>query len=193
MFYVGRKDRQFAEKVSERMLYLLWDLGLDVGHSVRTGKDCLEIAEKDITVRTALLDSRYLAGDETLYKEYDRIVLKFVLSRNSQAFIREKLEENARRLRKYGSSVYLLEPNIKEGEGGLRDLHTALWVARVKFKARSLRELIIKGILTEGKGRAFEEACDYLWHIRNELHYLSERKNDQIHFDQQEKIARFLG
>jgi [protein-PII] uridylyltransferase len=193
MFYYGGKEKRFAETVSERMLYLMWDLGLEVGYSVRTAKDCLEMAEKDITARTALLDSRFLVGDEEFYNDYDRTVLDTMLRRNSQSFIREKMEENSRRLAKYGSSVYLLEPNIKEGEGGLRDLHTALWVAQVKFKARSLRDLIIKGVLTEREGQFFEEAQDYLWHIRNELHYLSSRKNDQIHFDQQEKIARFLG
>lgn len=193
MFYYGGKEKGFAEVVSERMLYLMWDLGLEVGYSVRTGKDCLEMADRDITARTALIDSRFLVGDEALFQEYDRTVLDTVLRRNSQAFIREKLEEKSRRLGKYGSSVYLLEPNIKEGEGGLRDLHTALWIAQVKFKARSLRELIIKGVLTEREGEAFQDALDYLWHIRNELHYLSSRKNDQIHFDQQEKIASFLG
>ena len=193
MFFYSGKDRPFAERISERMLYLLWDLGLEVGYSVRTAKDCLEMADKDITARTALIDSRYLVGDEELYREYERAVMDAVLSRNSQGFVREKLEENSRRLRKYGSSVYLLEPNIKEGEGGLRDLQTALWVAQVKFKVHSLRGLIIKGVLNEKEGKAFEDAFDHLWRIRNELHYLSTRKNDQIHFDQQEEIARFLG
>jgi len=193
MFFYSGKDRPFAERISERMLYLLWDLGLEVGYSVRTARDCLEMADKDITARTALIDSRYLVGDEELYREYERTVMDAVLSRNSQGFVREKLEENSRRLRKYGSSVYLLEPNIKEGEGGLRDLQTALWVAQVKFKVHSLRGLIIKGVLNEKEGKAFEDAFDHLWRIRNELHYLSTRKNDQIHFDQQEEIARFLG
>ena len=193
MFYYSGKDRPFAEKISERMLYLLWDLGLEVGYSVRTEKDCLEMADKDITARTALLDSRYLVGDEPLYQAYERTVVEAVLGRSSQAFIKEKLEENSRRLQKYGSSVFLLEPNIKEGEGGLRDLHTALWIAQVKFKARSLRDLIIKGVLTEREGATFEAALDYLWKIRNELHFLSPRKNEQINFDQQEKIAAFFG
>jgi [protein-PII] uridylyltransferase len=193
MFFYGGKDKGFAEKVSERMLYLLWDLGLEVGYSVRIARDCLEMAEKDITARTALLDSRYLVGDEGLFRDFQRTVMEAVLNRNNQGFIKEKLEENDRRLRKYGSSVYLLEPNIKEGEGGLRDLHAALWVAQVRFKVRNLRELIIKGVLTETEGQAFEDAFDRLWRIRNELHYLSTRKNDQIHFDQQEQIARFLG
>ena len=116
------------------------------------------MAEKDITARTALLDSRYLVGDDALYQDYLRSVIEVALGKNSQGFIREKLEENARRLRKYGSTVYMLEPNIKEGEGGLRDLHTALWIAMVKFKARSLRELIIKGVFSEREGRDFEDA-----------------------------------
>ena len=193
MFYSSGKEKSIAEQLSERILYLLWDIGLEVGYSVRTARDCLEMAERDITARTALLDSRYLVGDEQHSQEYDRLVIGVVLGKNSQAFIREKLEENSRRLQKYGSSVYLLEPNIKEGEGGLRDLHTALWLAMVKYKARSLRELIIKGVLSEREGSDFEVALDHLWRIRNELHYLSGRKNDQIHFDQQEKIARFLG
>lgn len=193
MFYYSGKDRPFAERLSERMLYLLWDLGLEIGYSVRTEKDCLEMAAKDITARTALLDSRLLVGDEELYHQYDHSVFQFVLAQNSRAFIREKMEENDRRLRKYGSSVFVLEPNIKEGEGGLRDLHTALWVARVKFKARSLRDLIIKGVINEQEGKAFEDALDYLWRIRNELHFLSPRKNEQIYFDHQEKIAQFLG
>ncbi len=193
MFYYSGKDQPFAERLSERMLYLLWDLGLEIGYSVRTEKDCLDMAAKDITARTALLDSRLLVGDEELYSQYDRSVFQTVLAQNTRGFIREKMEENDRRLRKYGSSVFLLEPNIKEGEGGLRDLHTALWVARVKFKARSLRELIIKGVINEQEGRAFEDALDYLWRIRNELHFLSNRKNDQVYFDHQEKIAQFLG
>ncbi|MBE0599075.1 MAG: [protein-PII] uridylyltransferase [Desulfuromonadales bacterium] len=193
MFFHTGREKEFAQQVAERILYLLWDIGLEVGYSVRTAKDCLEMADKDITARTALLDSRYLVGDEGSYQEYIRTVIEVVLGKNSQAFIRDKLEENTRRLRKYGSTVYLLEPNIKEGEGGLRDLHTALWIAMVKFKARSLRELIIKGVLTEREGKEFEDALDYLWRLRNELHYLSGRKNDQLHFDQQEKIAQFLG
>ena len=193
MFYYSGKDRPYAEKISERMLYLLWDLGLEVGYSVRTEKDCLEMADKDITARTALLDSRYLVGDETLFQIYERSVMTAILGRNTQRFIKEKLEENRRRLQKYGSSVFLLEPNIKEGEGGLRDLHTALWIAQVKFKARSLRDLIIKGVMTEQEGANFEAALDYLWRIRNELHFLSPRKNEQINFEQQEKIAAFLG
>jgi len=193
MFLYSGKDKDFAESLSEKMLYLLWDLSLDVGYSVRTVDDCLDMADRDITARTALIDSRLLIGNEILYGEHEKRVVQAALSKNTQAFIRQKLEENQLRLKKYGSSVYNLEPNIKEGEGGLRDLHTALWVAQVKFKVRGLKNLMIKGILTEPEVQDFTAAYDHLWRIRNQLHYLSERKNDQLHFDHQEQIARFLG
>jgi len=179
--------------ISERLLYLLWDMALDVGHSVRTLKDCLEVADQDITVRTALLDARYLVGSQTLFAEFEKTVMKELLGRNSQKFIIEKLEEQTVRRRKFGSTVYLLEPNIKEGEGGLRDLHTALWIARVKYRASSLQDLVRKGALSEQEAAAFRQAIDALWRVRNELHFLSPRKNEQINFDQQEKIAHFLG
>ncbi len=194
MFYYSGKDMDYAKDISEKMLYLLWDLGLDVGHSVRTEQDCLEMISRDITARTALLDSRFLAGDSELYSSYGDAVYNVALGENTRHFIKEKVAENEGRLRKYGSSVYLLEPNIKEGEGGLRDIHTALWMARVKFKARSLRELVIKGVLTEPESKEIEDALDYLWRIRNELHFSQTRKkNDQLHFDQQEELAKFFG
>lgn len=193
MFFHNGRGKRFAEQISERMLYLLWDLGLEVGYSIRTARHCLDMAEKDLTARTALLDSRYLCGSRDCFDEYDRVVLQKVLNWNSKAYITRKMEESSRRLGKYAASVYLLEPNIKEGEGGLRDLHTALWLAQVKFKARSMSELILKGIMTEKERAEFDRAFDYLWRIRNELHFLSTGKNEQLRFDQQEKIARFLG
>lgn len=193
MFYFGGQDETFTKVLSERMLYLLWDLSLDVGYSVRTQKDCLEQMDRDVTVRTAMIDARYLAGDTLLWEEFENRVMPQILGKNSRGFIQAKLDEQETRRKKYGSSVYLLEPNIKEGEGGLRDIQTALWVAQVKFKARTPRDLVVKGILTEKQYEEIEQAFDYLWHIRNELHFLSGRKNEQLYFDIQEKIADFLG
>lgn len=193
MFFYSSKGRDFAEALAERMLYVLWDLNLEVGYSVRAGRDCIDMAEKDLTVRTALLDTRYLTGSRECYAEFERSVLNKIYSWNSKKFLQEKVVEHERRMGKYGSSVFLLEPNIKEGEGGLRDLQTALWMAQAKYKCRNLRELIIKGMVTERQKEEFEGALDYLWRIRNELHYLSKGKNEQLRFDQQEKIAHFLG
>jgi [protein-PII] uridylyltransferase len=193
MFFCGDLNRDQAEQVAERMLYLLWDLGLDVGYSVRTARDCLSLAGDDITIRTAMLDARLIAGDKDLYKTFKRQVFQQVIGRNTQAFLKQKFLEHQERVAKFGSTVYMLEPNIKEGEGGLRDLHTSLWMARVNFKAYGLRDLVKKGVLSEQEMEDFKSAQDYLWRIRNELHYLSKRKNDQLHFDQQESIAHFLG
>ncbi len=192
MFYYCRGGKEFAEALAERMLYLFWDLSLDVGYSVRSDKDCSALSKGDITVRTALLDARYIAGSRECLVEFEKSALAFAYSTNRKAFLQEKAREYARRKEKYGSSVFLLEPNIKEGEGGLRDLQTALWMAQVKYKCRNLKELIAKGVLTERQAMEFEQALDYLWRIRNELHYLSKGKNEQLRFDQQEKIAAFL-
>jgi len=193
MFYYEVAGKAAAEMISDRMLYLLWDLNLDVGYSVRSAKDCLENSANDLTVRTSLLDARFLAGATQSFDNFESKVANTVQSANSQQFIRRKLEENDERLRKYGSTVYVLEPNIKEGEGGLRDLHAALWIARVKFKSASLKELLVKGVLTASQADEYRAALDYLWRIRNQLHFLSTRKNDQIQFDQQKQIADFLG
>jgi [protein-PII] uridylyltransferase len=193
MFYYCRKGRDFAEALAERLLYILWDLNLEVGYSVRSSRDSIDMAERDITVRTALLDARYLTGSLTCYTEFEDSVLQKIYGWNSKKFLQEKLDEHKKRLQKYGSSVFLLEPNIKEGEGGLRDLQTAMWMAQVKYKCRNLRELVSKGVVTERQAEEIERALDYLWRIRNELHYLSKGKNEQLRFDQQEKIALFLG
>jgi len=193
LFFCSDRQREHADVIAQRMLYLLWDLNLEVGYSVRTAKDCISLAGQDLTIRTALLDARFLAGDEELYDDFQKQVMQSVLAKNPQAFLTAKLEEHKNRLKKYGASVYLLEPNIKESEGGLRDLHTAQWMARVKYKAATMRELVQKSVLTEEEFATFEAAYDYLWRIRNELHYQSKRKNDQLQFDKQEAIAVFLG
>jgi len=193
MFLYKGKDSARIEDIAQKLLYFLWDMRLDVGYSVRTIPDCIEMAGSDLTIRTALLDSRYLAGGRLLFKELQKVIFTQILTKGSDAFIREKLAEMRKRREKYGSSVYLLEPNLKEGEGGLRDLHTAIWAAKSKYKVATLRELIIKGVLAEEELDEYSRALAYLWRIRNELHYLAGRKNDQLTFDAQNRVAEFLG
>lgn len=193
MFYISDSRRNTLGELSERILYLLWDLGYSVGHCMRTRDECLEIAALDLSAYTAMLDARFICGAPDLYDEFSSEVLNPLLHRNTRTFFKAKLEENEQRLQRYGSSVYILEPNIKEGEGGLRDLHMALWICKVTYKVKSLRGLLMKGVITENRYREFVHSLDYLWRIRNELHYISGRKNDQLHFDKQEKIASFLG
>jgi len=182
-----------VEDIAQKLLYFLWDMRLDVGYSVRVIADCVEMAAADGTVKTALMDSRYLSGSRPLYNSLHKTIFTQILPKSSDKFIKEKLADMKARREKYGSTVYLLEPNLKEGEGGLRDLQTAMWVARVKFKFSDPKELIIKGILSEEELQSYHAALDYLWRIRNELHYFNGRKNDQLSFDAQVHLAGFFG
>jgi len=193
MFLYSGKENQWVEDIAQKLLYFLWDMRLNVGYSVRTIADCIEMANADLTVKTALLDSRFLIGSRILFRDFNKALLGQMLGRGSDPFIREKLAEQDKRRQKYGSSVYILEPNIKEGEGGLRDLHTAFWIAKVKYKVTDLRELIMKGVLSEEELTGYYELLSYLWRIRNEIHYLTGRKNDQLTFDAQRRIAEYLG
>ncbi len=193
MFLYSGKESKVVEEAANRLLYFLWDLRLDVGYSVRTLSDCVEMAGGDLTVKTALLDARLLTGSAQLFNDLKKLMVTQVLSKRSDSFIAAKLDELKKRREKYGSSVYILEPNIKEGEGCLRDLHTAMWVAKIKYKVDEPRELVIKGILSEEELGLYYSSLNYLWRIRNELHYLAGRKNDQLTFDAQISMARFFG
>jgi len=182
-----------VEDIAQKLLYFLWDMRLDVGYSVRQISDCVEMAGADGTVKTALMDARYLSGSRSLYAALHKTIFSQILPKSSDKFIKEKISDMKGRREKYGSTVYLLEPNLKEGEGGLRDLQTAMWVARVKYKFNDPKELIIKGILSEEELESYNAALDYLWRIRNELHYFYGRKNDQLNFDAQVHLAGFFG
>jgi [protein-PII] uridylyltransferase len=182
-----------VEDIAQKLLYFLWDMRLDVGYSVRTIADCIEMAATDGTVKTALMDSRYCSGSRQLFDTLHKVIFNQILPKSSDKFIKEKMADMKNRRDKYGSTVYLLEPNLKEGEGGLRDLQTAMWVARVKYKFSDPRELIMKGILVDEELETYNSALDYLWRIRNQLHYYSGRKNDQLTFDAQVHLAGFMG
>ncbi len=192
MFYYEAVGKNAARIIADRMLYLLWDLRLDVGYSVRSSAECLEESH-DTTVRSSLLDARFISGNQELYKSYADSVGRVMLNQDTQSFIKLKLAERAERKIKYGSSVYLLEPNLKEGEGGLRELQEALWIARVKFKASGLKELLKKGVINEQDFQEYNQALDYLWKIRNFLHFKGQRKSDQLSFEQQQSLADFFG
>ncbi len=181
------------EDIALKLLYLLWDMRLEVGYSVRIIADCVEMAATDGTVKTALMDARFLSGNRQLFEKLHKVIFTQILTKSSDKFIKEKISDMKNRRDKYGCTVYLLEPNLKEGEGGLRDLQTAMWVARVKYKFSEAHELIIKGILVDYELELYDAALEYLWRIRNELHYFSGRKNDQLTFDAQVHLAGFMG
>ncbi|MGH7788880.1 MAG: [protein-PII] uridylyltransferase [Candidatus Binatia bacterium] len=190
--YPQRPDA-FVETVTEKVLYALWDTGLTVGHALRNLRDCVKLGGTDLKVKTALLDTRYLAGDAPLYDQFVRTMESELLKRNAARFFRDKVAESAERHRKYGDSVFLVEPHLKEGEGGLRDVHTAMWLAKVKYVVRDLHDLVEKGVLTEREHDEIAAARDFLWRVRNALHFLSGQHLDQLTFEYQERIAADLG
>ena len=189
----GSQPAELIESFAQKLLYFLWDLRLDVGYSVRTPGDCVEMAAADVTVKTALMDHRFLVGHTVLFDTLRKVMATQIMPKSSDKFIKEKVAEMKRRRDKYGATIYLLEPNIKEGEGGLRDLQTALWVAQAKFKISQPRELVIKGVLSEEELEVYSDALDHLWRMRNEMHFHTRRKTDQINFDLQVHLAAFLG
>jgi len=193
LFLYLNKREPYIEHVAERMLYSLWDTGLTVGNAMRNVRECVRMAAKDFKVKTALLDARFLCGDEALYTEFASAMEGEVLKRGAARFFKEKLAENQDRHNRYGDSVYLLEPQLKEGEGGLRDLHTAMWMAKVKFKTNHTGELVQKGVITGRELEELEAARDFLFRVRNALHFMSGKHQDQLTFEYQERIATELG
>jgi [protein-PII] uridylyltransferase len=151
------------------------------------------MAAEDLKEKTAILDARFLAGDEKHYASFTKAVEAEVLNRGQTEFFEAKLKETRGRHRQYGESIYLLEPQIKEGEGGLRDLHTALWLAKVKFKIRTIEDLVHKAIITDAESKEVIAAKDFLFRVRNSLHFLSKRHTDQLTFEYQERLAPTLG
>ncbi len=183
----------FTREASERFLYALWDLGLEVGYGVRDLAACEALAQQDQTVRTALLDLRYLAGDPRLFRELEREQLHGLSQSRVDGFVTEKIAEMRQRREKFGDSLYLLEPNVKQSEGGLRDLQAALWIARARWKVAGVTELLSRAILPEREIKDLRRARDFVWRVRNELHHLARRKADQLTFDVQPQVAAFLG
>ncbi|HZY05858.1 MAG TPA: [protein-PII] uridylyltransferase [Anaeromyxobacteraceae bacterium] len=183
----------FTRQAGEKFLYSLWDLKLEVGQGVRDVAECGRLAEQDLPARTALLDLRLLCGDVGLYRELERDQLTGLSQAKVDAFIADKIAETRARRERFGDSIYLLEPNLKESEGGLRDLQMALWTARVKFKVAGLSELLARALLPEPEVLELRRARDFLWRVRNHLHYLTGRKTDQLTFDLQPPVAAFMG
>ncbi len=193
VFLHDYKPGPYLEIVTETMLHALWDARVVVGYAVRNTNECIRMAATDLKEKTAILDARLIAGDEKLYIQFDKSLVSDVLNRDQTGFFKIKLEETRERHRRFGDSVYLLEPQLKEGEGGLRDLHTALWLAKVKYKVRTLAELVQKAIITEPELNEIIAAEDFVLRVRNSLHFLTKRHFDQLTFEFQEQIAPMLG
>ncbi|HTG38107.1 [protein-PII] uridylyltransferase [Sphingomonas sp.] len=182
------KRTGWCEQVIESMLYSLWDMGLKVGHSSRSLDEMIRMAKSDVTVRTALLEGRYVWGDTELYDEASRR-FRLEVQSDTRGFIAEKLAERDQRHRKMGDSRYVVEPNVKEGKGGLRDLHTLFWIAKDAYGVQRAAELVEKGLLTRQEYRRFHRAENFLWAVRCHLHRMAGRAEDRLTFDMQREIA----
>ncbi len=180
--------------VVEGLLYPLWDAGVDVQGVARTVDENLAVARQDIRSRTSLLEARLLSGDPAVFGELDETVISGeILGGDPAPFIRAKRGEMAARRHRYGDTVYLLEPHLKEGEGGLRDVQTALWISQVRYRLRSPGELVRRGVVPAREIHALEDATDFLLRVRNHLHFLTGRREDRLTYELQDEIAPAMG
>jgi [protein-PII] uridylyltransferase len=193
LFLTPWKTTPWAESVVESMLYILWDLKLKVGHATRTVKDCLRLGREDITIRTALLEHRFIAGHEPLAAELGDRLWSDLFRNTGPEFIEAKLAERAERHKRQGGQRYVLEPNVKEGKGGLRDLQTLYWIGKYLHRVPAARELVAVGLFRPEEYDTFRTAEEFLWAVRCHLHYIAGRAMDQLTFDLQVEVAQRMG
>ncbi len=189
----GSKIPSMAKKLVEEFFYPLWDLGFDLGYGVRTTKDCLTLSKNDFEVLTSIMDARFICGDSPLYLSMMESIHRKI-TRKKAVEISRWLEESHRiRMETYGDASHLLEPNLKEGIGGLRDYHQVLWHAKALFELRVPRDLEYHGKLSHKEYEDLRKNLQFIWAVRNRLHQLAGRKNDRLSFEYQEDIAQWLG
>ncbi|WP_036554000.1 [protein-PII] uridylyltransferase [Nisaea denitrificans] len=193
LFLLPYKQTPYSEQVVEYILYLLWDLRLKVGHSTRSVDECVRQAKADMTIRTSLLELRYLWGSEPLFADLRERFRKDVETGTAMEFVEAKLAEAEERHERLGDSRYVIEPNIKEGKGGLRDLHRLFWIGKYVYKVDKVKDLVDRGVLTAAEARKFAKAQKMLWTIRCHLHYLTGRGEERLTVDLQTEIAKRMG
>ena len=193
LFLFKKSVPDAAEGLIREIVYPLWDIGLEVGYATRSLKECISLANKDFEILTPMLDARFICGMSLLYTELMDQLHKKILNRRSRKIIRWLIESNQERHRHYGDSTYRLEPNLKEGQGGLRDYHTMLWLARIEYQLHQPRDFEYMGLLSHSEYQTLEHALNFNWTVRNRLHLLCGRKCDQLHFENQLKLAEDMG
>src|SRR5450830_865037 len=193
LFLLPYKQTAWGEQVAEAILYCLWDTGLKVGHATRSVDECIRQAKADMTIRTAILEARFLLGDQKLFDELVTRFDKEVVRSTATEFVAAKLLEREDRVRRSGQSRYLVEPNVKDGKGGLRDLHTLFWIAKYVYRVREPDELIKRGVFDKQEYLLFRRCEDFLWSVRCHMHFLTDRAEERLSFDIQREIAVRLG
>jgi [protein-PII] uridylyltransferase len=180
-------------KIVEFLLYALWDARQKVGHATRTIADCLKLAKSDNTIMTAVLEARFICGDAPLFADLSKQYRAGIVQTQARRFVTDKLAERDVRHAKSGESRYAVEPELKDGKGGLRDLHTLFWIAKFLFDANSPEELAEKGAFSHSDLKLFQKCEDFLWAVRCHLHFVAKRGEDKLSFDRQAELARRLG
>ncbi len=190
LFLLPYKPTPHTEQVVEYMLYTLWDVGLKVGQATRSVEETLRQARADLTIRTAVLEARYIWGDEKLFADLKRRFESEIIKRSAGEFVQAKLAERDERHRRLGDSRYVVEPNVKEGKGGLRDLQTLFWIAKYIYRVDDVEKLVELGVLSAKEAHRFERAQNFLWTVRCHLHFLTDRAEDRLTFDRQGEVGR---
>ena len=193
LFVLPYKQTAWGESIVESMLYVLWDSGFKVGHATRSVDECLKLARSDTTIKTSVLEARYICGDTGLFEELSDRFRAEIVGRDAKGFITEKLAERDERHRRAGESRYLVEPDVKDGKGGLRDLHTLFWIAKYVYGTQSIEDLVPAGLFTRAELKRFLKCEDFLWAVRCQLHFLAPRGGDKLTFDKQAELAERLG
>lgn len=193
LFLLPKKPGAAVQKVVEALLYVLWDLKLKVGHATRTVDECLEQARADMTIRTTLLEARLVTGDKKLFEKLQSRFDKQIVAKTAAEFVAAKLAEREQRVRRAGASRYLVEPNVKESKGGLRDLNTLFWISKYVYRVRDPDELVRAGLFSPREYALFRRCEEFLWSVRCRLHFIAGRAEERLSFDVQRTIARELG
>jgi [protein-PII] uridylyltransferase len=188
----NRRDAAFAAKLSEAILYMLWDVGFNVGHSDRTLGDCVTMAREDVVSRNSMIDARLLWGNKELFEQLTDRLEEEVFEKQKAALLGELMKERELRYAKFGGAALMQEPNIKESAGGLRDLHELLWASRIAYGRATLGGLIDAGVIPERDAKAIGSAYGFLLRVRNELHFMTSRRTDALSLDLQQEVARNL-
>ena len=193
LFLLPYKQTAWGESVVEYILYFLWDLGFKVGHSTRSVDECIRLAKSDGTILTSVLEARLICGEQTLFDELSERFDKDIVEGGSQAFIKDKLDERAARHLRSGESRYLVEPNVKDSKGGLRDLHTLFWITKFVYGARTNEDLVAAKAFSKPEMDTFVHCEEFLWTVRCHLHFLAKRGDDRLSFDKQLDVAELMG
>ncbi|MGB9142376.1 MAG: [protein-PII] uridylyltransferase [Aestuariivirga sp.] len=193
LFLLPGKQDAASGRLIEFILYTLWDMRLKVGHATRSTEECIRLAKTDNTILTSILEARFICGNERLSKSMQFHFRRDIVQAGARKFVADKLAERDIRLAKSGESRYLVEPDLKDGKGGLRDLHTLFWIAKFLYDTNSPEELADKGAFTHGELARFQKCEDFLWAVRCHLHFIAGRGEDRLSFDRQSELASRLG